>query len=272
MRPRSELMTRLATRPAAIRAAIGVSLSSGPAFLAAAPVLADGGPHVRRANSGAPRSSADGCAGCHRAHTGRARASSPRRREALCLACHGAAGTGATTDVESGVQYALGGGRGRKAVLAGALRSGGFLEARIDSATRSRISYPRLVLRRSSDLVLGQGAACSITGQPVDIGAPAPGRRDVVAAPGIAWGNGGTGTAVGASRRDLGCTSCHNPHGNGKYRILNPIPGDGTGAMVEAGTDATVTDAALPTGSDAIGTRNYTVQWGRTLADVLAGT
>ena len=38
-------------------------------FLAAIPVLADGGPHVASINSGAGGITADSCAGCHRAHT-----------------------------------------------------------------------------------------------------------------------------------------------------------------------------------------------------------
>ncbi len=41
--------------------------------------------------------------------------------------------------------------------------------------------------------------------------------------PGIAWGNGANGSGAGPAVT-LGCASCHNPHGNGKYRILNPIP------------------------------------------------
>ena len=75
-------------------------------FLAAVPALADGGPHVASVNNGA--SVADGRQlrrlppGPHR--PGR---HAPRRpaEEELCLTCHGAASTGATTDVVTGVQY-----------------------------------------------------------------------------------------------------------------------------------------------------------------------
>ena len=54
------------------------------------------------------------------------------------------------------------------------------------------------------------------------------------------------------------CTTCHNPHGNGKYRILNPVPApvasSGT-TFVPAAVAANVTDApAVPSGE----TRNYT--------------
>ena len=45
--------------------------------------------------------------------------------------------------------------------------------------------------------------------------------------PGVAWGNGANGTGAGPVAT-IGCASCHNPHGNGAYRILNPVPA-GTG-------------------------------------------
>jgi hypothetical protein len=73
--------------------------------------------------------------------------------------------------------------------------------------------------------------------------------------PGVAWGNGALNSGAGPSV-SLTCASCHNPHGNGAFRILNPIPGDGTGPMVESTTARVVTDAALPPANDA---RNYTV-------------
>ncbi|HEX5591094.1 MAG TPA: hypothetical protein VFX65_12460, partial [Candidatus Limnocylindrales bacterium] len=38
-------------------------------LLAAIPALADGGPHVMTQNNGSLGINADGCAGCHRAHT-----------------------------------------------------------------------------------------------------------------------------------------------------------------------------------------------------------
>ncbi len=266
-------MTRLATGPAARRAVIGVSLSlCALLFLAAAPVFADGGPHVADANSGVSTLTADGCAGCHRAHTGQgSNLLAQPDEEALCLSCHGAAGTGATTDVESGIQYALGTVDVRDpAVVAGALRSGGFVEARIDSGDPSRISYPRLFFSAyatwfSADVpVLGDGQPTTSAHLHLD-------GATFASAPGIAWGNGATGSGAGPAV-DLSCASCHNPHGNGQYRILNPIPGDGTGSMAEVSSDVTVTDASLPTGTDAAGTRNYTVKWGRTLADVVDET
>ena len=63
----------------------------------------------------------------------------------------------------------------------------------------------------------------------------------------------------GGTVSGMTCASCHNPHGNGNYRILNPIPeaepetGD---PFAAAPADANVTDAALPGPGE---TRNYTV-------------
>jgi hypothetical protein len=41
--------------------------------------------------------------------------------------------------------------------------------------------------------------------------------------PGVAWGNGAAGSGAGPAVT-VTCASCHNPHGNGQYRILNKIP------------------------------------------------
>ena len=58
----------------------------------------------------------------------------------------------------------------------------------------------------------------------------------------------------------MDCATCHNPHGNGQYRILNPHPAtraDGRHRPFVAGRrGGAVTDAALPPAGDA---RNYTV-------------
>ena len=110
-------------------------------FLAAAPALADGGPHVAAANSGVSTLTADSCAGCHRAHTaqGALLINAPTEEE-LCLTCHGASSTGATTDVMTGVQYALGANGLRGATQLGALRGGGFDQARIGATEVYRIT------------------------------------------------------------------------------------------------------------------------------------
>jgi predicted CXXCH cytochrome family protein len=272
---REGLVTGAVARSAAIRAARGVVYIAviAPALLlvwlaaGATPAGADGGPHVAIVNSGADTLTADGCAGCHRAHT----AQGPMllahsEEEALCLSCHGSAGMGATTDVETGVQYALGVAGIRGGTAAGALRSGGFVEARIDSANLTRISFPRIqgsaVVTTFSSRVGVLAASEPVTS--AHLAVPSSG----VTESGTAWGNGVEDSGPGPTA-DLGCASCHNPHGNGQYRILNPIPGDGDGPLVEAGVEASVTDAALPSGAGAAGVRNYTIQDGLTLRDVL---
>jgi predicted CXXCH cytochrome family protein len=238
-------------------------------LLAAMPVAADGGPHIASANSGVSTLAADGCAGCHRAHTAQGEmllaAADPND---LCVTCHGAAGTGATTDVETGVQYAVGTTQPRGTTVAGSLRAGGFITARLNSTDTQRISYPK---------ILGTGVTAFFSsnvrelsaGQPVTSAHIAFDGTSIVAR-GVAWGNGGLNSGAGPVFSNT-CTTCHNPHGNGYYRILVPQPSDGTGPLFEM-PPVGVTDAALPVGTGAAGTRNYTNIWGRTLADVLAGT
>jgi len=217
-------------------------------FLAALPALADGGPHVAAINNGSLGINADSCAGCHRAHT----AQGPflinaADEEALCLTCHGAASTGSTVDVMTGVQYTLAASGLRGGTVLGALRDGGFDEARIDSSNVSRSSY----LRNAT--AVSQHPKVNVLGASEDVTSAHLALPDNgLTMPGIAWGNGDfTATPDPGPAFELSCASCHNPHGNGQYRILNPIPG-GSGAA--AGVD--VADAPLPPAGD---TRNYTV-------------
>ena len=240
-------------------------------LLGALPVAADGGPHVVDANSGTWTLTTATCARCHRAHT----ASSPMLLDGasddeLCLNCHGAAGIGATTDVEDGVQLASANDGTGNGPVAGALRAGGFVDARIDAGNPSRISFPRLagpaVVADFSSLVPVLAVGVPVTSAHLDLGQPG------IDGTATAWGNGALDAA--SPTVSMGCATCHNPHGNGQYRILRPIPHPATApgspvAFVEAGADAPVTDLPLPVGAGAAGTRNYTVQWGRTLQDVL---
>ncbi len=226
-------------------------------FLAAVPVFADGGPHVAAINSGVNGISADGCAGCHRAHRAQGEylllADSGT---ALCLTCHGATGLGSTVDVENGMQYTLGTTDVRGDTVLGYTRGGGFVNARIGSAEAVRIGY-------TSTHGVGQLAKVPVRtdgSQPVT-SAHLPNTGGVVgAADGVAWGNGpNSTTAYAGPEVELECGTCHNPHGNGQYRILNPIPepaASGTDAFVPADPGVFVDDAALPPAGD---TRNYTI-------------
>jgi predicted CXXCH cytochrome family protein len=204
-------------------------------FLAAVPALADGGPHIASVNSGTSTLTADSCAGCHRAHSAQGQyllaASS---EEALCLSCHGAGTTGATVNVEDGVQYIPNGsglrsGNAEGNVL-GALRDGGFLNARIGASNPSRMVYPRgysdspynTTYALSTKPKVPVGASEAVTSAHVDL---FTGGKAGVADTGIVWGSGTQTAGVGQASVTLECVECHNPHGNGQYRILRPVPG-----------------------------------------------
>jgi cytochrome c553 len=145
----------------------------------------------------------------------------------------------------TGVQYTLGATGLRGGTQLGALRNGGFDQARIGSGSPYRISNATGTLR----------AKVPVVASPVDVtSAHIAMTENGLTNPGIAWGNGALNSGAGPAVT-LGCASCHNPHGNGKYRILNPVPSP-TGLTPVAAPGVSVTDAALPPAGD---TRNYTV-------------
>jgi predicted CXXCH cytochrome family protein len=237
----------------AVAALVAVPALAGAwLFLAALPAMADGGPHVSSANSGQSTLTTDGCAGCHRAHTaqGPMLIDAPDE-ESLCVSCHGATGTGATTDVMTGIQYRPGTGTTvRGGAELGALRSGGFEEARIATATPARVIRSQFFAANQWAKV-GVGAPTPVTSAHLDLAGSG------LTLPGKAWGNGDTGAGPSVA---LGCASCHNPHGNGQYRILNPVPSAEGSGFTAAGSGVAVTDSDPdnpdPTESD---TKNYTV-------------
>ena len=155
------------------------------------------------------------CAGCHRTHTAKAKMLLKEAQPALCYTCHGG-GAGANTDVQNGTS-GLG-------ATKGALRGGGFEYSLIgaDAATKT----------------LGTQMSYGIPGinQVIPIGASeattSKHQIDGVTS-GTMWGNGAiSATAnVGKAAVKLECGSCHDPHGNGNYRILKPVPVD-AGAQV----------------------------------------
>ena len=225
-------------------------------FLAAIPALADGGPHVAATNSGVGGLTADSCAGCHRAHTAQGNfLLAEEEGPALCLSCHGTAGVGATTDVESGQQYTPAGASGsERGVALGALRAGGFVQARLGSGSAVRVAYlSGTSVRQNAKVPVGAAQNVTSAHLPIVNG-------QVSIGTGTAWGNGPDSATPNAGPSvNLDCTSCHNPHGNGQYRILNTLPepaAASTGVFVPAAAPAPVTDAALPSPGDA---RNYTI-------------
>jgi predicted CXXCH cytochrome family protein len=216
-------------------------------FVAALPAFADGGPHVMTVNNGTSGINGD-CASCHRAHTAQAADLLTADMPTLCTNCHN--GTKATTDVVDGVQYAPTGVAGTysNATVLGALRGGGFSYALIDSGNAARYSYAFGQNTRFSGHVSVLGAGQKVT--------------STHGGTGTAWGNGATNSGVGASV-SLDCASCHNPHGNGQYRILLTEPGEDWSASAPT---FTVTNAGGvqvsevgPVDLAGLQVRNYTV-------------
>ncbi len=180
--------------------------------LGASPALADNGPHT----STAGQMAVDRCAGCHRAHTASAAYLLKDSQPALCYTCHGSGAGGATTDVFDGVGYS----DTDRTGSAAALRGGGFGYALIDSGSATRVGSTKTVP------VLATGASTTSS-------------HTVNGDAGTAWGGGAiSATAAAGTAISLTCGSCHDPHGNGNYRILRPIPVDSG-----AGTGVTVTDS-----------------------------
>jgi predicted CXXCH cytochrome family protein len=257
------------------RLAIGSGLLVGWLALSAIPALADGGPHVMSANNGSLGLNADGCAGCHRVHTAQGqlllRAVSST---ALCLTCHGSAGAGATTDVMLGIQFRAAGAvgdpgqdPGSPSAVAGALRGGGFAASRIGAGSDassldrpSRISFPKWD-GTANQIETWFGALVPVlpAGQPATSAHLDLDGDGGVTARNTAWGNGALGSGSVGPIVELDCTTCHNPHGNGSYRILRPVPEPEAAAgtftpAIDPGVS--VTDASSPPLGEY---RNYTV-------------
>lgn len=173
---------------------VGSAVILGLGVMGAAPAFADNGPHV----SSSTDMTVDRCAGCHRAHTAQDAYLLKSPETQLCQTCHD--GTTANTDVVDGTWTGTGG---------GALRAGGFTNAKIDGASG---------VKGTSIGVLA--SATSITSS------------HTVGQEGVAWGGGAAGTDGTAI--ELECASCHDPHGNGNFRILRPVPSDAAGLNAPA--------------------------------------
>jgi predicted CXXCH cytochrome family protein len=186
---------------------------------------ADAGPHSivmgqNGTTTGVASEGADKCAGCHRAHTAQAQNMLKQAQPALCLNCH-AGSLGSHLDVADGVST----------LNQGALRGGGFTSASISSGA------PVLGVGGATKTLSSTG---SRTSAQIAVGASLPvtsTHQIDGTTQGTMWGNGTSG--VGQTAVTLECGACHDPHGNGNYRILKPVP-DG------AGTAATAITKAIP--------------------------
>ncbi len=171
-------------------------------LVAADGASADAGPHVQGQGL-----TPDNCAIRHRAHTAQAPDLLKEPETELCYTCHGGAATGAATDVVDGIGYS----NTERTGTPGALRGGGFKYALIDSA------HPSGQGSEGSDPA---GVVPELAG-----GAAVTSAHSVNSSSQMAWGNG----PISAEPNDgnavsLSCGSCHDPHGNGMYRILRAIP------------------------------------------------
>jgi predicted CXXCH cytochrome family protein len=184
---------------------------------------ADNGPHsiVMGPNGATTAVSTEGagqCANCHRAHTAKTSTLTLQAQPALCLNCH--AGLGSQLDVVDGVTP-----------NGAALRGGGFTTAAINSgagATKTLLAAvpPATVGKRFSAQIAVLTTPTAVTSSHQINGTTT----------GTMWGNGTTG--VGQTAVTLECGACHDPHGNGNYRILKPSP-DGQQYVITAATATT---------------------------------
>jgi hypothetical protein len=92
----------------------------------------------------------------------------------------------------------------------GALRGGGFTNARINSGAAAW------------DTTTVPGTTYKIV--PAASSGSTSTSKHAINSAGTMWGNGAvSATASAGPQITLQCTSCHDPHGNGNYRILRPV-------------------------------------------------
>jgi predicted CXXCH cytochrome family protein len=217
-----------------------VATAAAAFFLGAVPAYADNGPHVSTATNtpttGVKITDAGQgrCASCHRAHTARAAfLLNATSEESLCYSCHGDGGTGATTDVQSGLGYDAASRTtypngttltvDRGTTVAGALRGGGFEKAALGTGAATKEIY--------FNTSRGEYSSRAQLVPPLDT--PQATTSSHLGGVGVMWGNGPLSATANTGKdmstttaTKLECTACHDPHGNGQYRILRPVPTD----------------------------------------------
>ncbi len=205
-----------------------------------APALADNGPHVKGQGGSLPAT----CAACHRAHTGQAPYLLREKQEQLCFTCHGSAAGGSSLDVQEGTAYS---GTSRSSAV-GALRGGGFKYALIKTnevekeynGVTGRLEKAKIPALATSELKESSSA------------------HSIDESSQMAWGNGPiNATANNGNAISLTCGSCHDPHGNGMYRILRPVPVE---AEEKGGAKITPVEIA-DTATKSYTTENYWNSW-----------
>jgi len=188
---------------------------------------ADNGPHsiVMGRNGATTAVSTEGagqCANCHRAHTAKTSTLTLQAQPALCLNCH--AGLGSQLDVVDGVTPS-----------GAALRGGGFTTAAINSGAGATKTLDSTGKRLSAQIAPWTTPTAVTSSHQIN-----------GTTTGTMWGNGTSG--VGQTAVTLECGACHDPHGNGQYRILKPSP-DGQQYVITA---ATTTSPAVMSAKTAV--------------------
>ncbi|MEO8107965.1 MAG: cytochrome c3 family protein [Actinomycetes bacterium] len=219
------------------------------------PAVADAGPHRTTAvadGATALVSVAGGgrCASCHRAHTAKAEMLLKDSQPALCYTCHG--GSASSIDVIDGVNNDDG----------LALRGGGFEYTLMNGALATKTIGPALVPDPITGVMPPSYTQLHSATAPVGaVPALVTSRHQIDGTTtGTMWGNGAVSATVnpGKAGVTLECSSCHDPHGNGNYRILKALPADSDATVPVNIPDATtkvyttadywlVTDRNVPT-------------------------
>ncbi len=190
---------------------------------------------------------ADSCAGCHRAHTAQAAKllTVGPNQDDFCFSCHD--GTGAETNVVdgalvAGTSYGVG-----NDTDGNPLRGGGFVNAMMDPNHDGNVTSASVTSTHAAD---GVGAG-----------------NDTI------WGSGTINASadVGVTV-NLACGDCHNPHGNGNYRILRGNPdgmeNEGTTPAVDV-TDQSPVVYEVTHVDNTVGNNTY---WARDMADYSSPT
>ena len=194
-------------------------------FLSVAPAAADNGPHRSMSPGEGKHTLVDStiginrCASCHRAHTGQTnKLLSSSDQTTMCTTCHGSGGMGAVTNVVDGVAYSAADG---SKVVTGALRGGGFEKAMIGAGIASKTA--------GRDASSGLSPSNGSSAQTIPaLNAPVETTSNHMGGMNTVWGSGAFSATANAGAvtnpaTKLQCGTCHNPHGNGNYRILRPI-------------------------------------------------
>lgn len=264
----------------AIGGALAV-LAIGTVFTSGGSARADGGPHVSGQSV-----TTDACAGCHRAHTAAAPDLLKASESTLCFTCHD--GTAATTKPDAGVT--TGG---------GALRAGGFNAAYINTQDQTWSRHVTTCGTGTDPHEYGTGASNTPTTAACGTNSAAqilllnsvlamatttppnptavtsrhqvetPTQNTSGAPTGTIWAYAGAGAGTLA----LKCTSCHDPHGTGGYRILrsNPLGDSGTSMTDKFTTGVTIPDDG--TAPHNYATTNYfDVSYAPSTPDMTTGT